>query len=70
MDGLHLMELMELAPFNGTDGTTIMGEIEVAFLVIYLVGMYFVGHLGMVMARIGKSILFFCGYVFLFNTLF
>lgn len=34
------------APFNGTDGTAILGEIDVAFLAVYSMGMYFAGHLG------------------------
>ena len=34
------------APFNGTDGTSLLGELDVAFLSIYAIGMYFSGHLG------------------------
>ncbi|XP_010550584.1 PREDICTED: putative glycerol-3-phosphate transporter 1 [Tarenaya hassleriana] len=34
------------APFNGPDGTVLLGEIDVAFLAIYAFGMYFAGHLG------------------------
>lgn len=34
------------APFNGTDGTAILGEIDLAFLAVYSMGMYFAGHLG------------------------
>ncbi|KAG6500294.1 hypothetical protein ZIOFF_040137 [Zingiber officinale] len=33
-------------PFNGTDGMARLGEIDVAFLACYSVGMYAVGHLG------------------------
>lgn len=34
------------APFNGSDGTALLGELDVAFLSVYAVGMYFSGHLG------------------------
>lgn len=34
------------APFNGTDGTSRLGEIDVAFLACYSMGMYVAGHLG------------------------
>ncbi|GMN40959.1 hypothetical protein TIFTF001_010182 [Ficus carica] len=34
------------APFNGSDGTALLGELDVAFLAIYALGMYFSGHLG------------------------
>ncbi|CAL2259125.1 unnamed protein product [Prunus armeniaca] len=34
------------APFNGTDGTSKLGEIDVAFLACYSLGMYAAGHLG------------------------
>lgn len=34
------------APFNGTDGTSKLGEFDVAFLACYSVGMYVAGHLG------------------------
>ncbi|XAR54900.1 Glycerol-3-phosphate-transporting ATPase [Bertholletia excelsa] len=34
------------APFNGPDGTSKLGEIDVAFLACYSVGMYVAGHLG------------------------
>ncbi|MQM16878.1 hypothetical protein Taro_049839 [Colocasia esculenta] len=34
------------APFDGSDGTALLGEIDVAFLSVYSVGMYFAGHLG------------------------
>ncbi|XP_022732238.1 putative glycerol-3-phosphate transporter 4 [Durio zibethinus] len=33
-------------PFNGTDGTSKLGEIDVAFLACYSLGMYVAGHLG------------------------
>ncbi|TKY67915.1 putative glycerol-3-phosphate transporter 1 [Spatholobus suberectus] len=34
------------APFNGSDGTSLLGELDVAFLAVYAFGMYFSGHLG------------------------
>ncbi|XP_059666948.1 putative glycerol-3-phosphate transporter 1 [Cornus florida] len=34
------------APFNGSDGTALLGEIDVAFLSFYAAGMYFSGQLG------------------------
>ncbi|XP_058104519.1 putative glycerol-3-phosphate transporter 1 [Magnolia sinica] len=34
------------APFDGSDGTAMLGEIDVAFLSFYSIGMYFAGHLG------------------------
>ncbi|KAF5731068.1 putative glycerol-3-phosphate transporter 1 [Tripterygium wilfordii] len=34
------------APFNGSDGTALLGEIDVAFLSVYAIGMFFSGHLG------------------------
>lgn len=34
------------APFNGLDGTSLLGELDVAFLAIYAIGMYFSGHFG------------------------
>ncbi|CAK9173306.1 unnamed protein product [Ilex paraguariensis] len=34
------------APFNGEDGTWKLGEIDVAFLACYSLGMYVAGHLG------------------------
>ncbi|OIW08790.1 hypothetical protein TanjilG_16371 [Lupinus angustifolius] len=34
------------APFNGTDGTSLLGELDVAFLSVYTLGMYFSGHFG------------------------
>ncbi|XVF51835.1 hypothetical protein PTKIN_Ptkin04bG0216200 [Pterospermum kingtungense] len=33
-------------PFNGADGTSRLGEIDVAFLACYSLGMYVAGHLG------------------------
>ncbi|XWS49672.1 hypothetical protein CRYUN_Cryun12cG0023200 [Craigia yunnanensis] len=33
-------------PFNGTDGTSKLGEIDVAFLACYSLGMFVAGHLG------------------------
>ncbi|KAI3458296.1 hypothetical protein Pfo_014959 [Paulownia fortunei] len=34
------------APFNGSDGTALLGELDVAFLFVYAMGMYFSGHVG------------------------
>ncbi|XP_010264255.1 PREDICTED: putative glycerol-3-phosphate transporter 1 [Nelumbo nucifera] len=34
------------APFNGTDGTVLLGDLDLAFLGVYSMGMYFAGHLG------------------------
>ncbi|OMO98124.1 Major facilitator superfamily [Corchorus olitorius] len=34
------------APFNGSDGTALLGQLDVAFLAVYAFGMYFSGHLG------------------------
>lgn len=34
------------APFNGEDGTSKLGEIDLAFLACYSLGMYVAGHLG------------------------
>ncbi|XAR66135.1 Glycerol-3-phosphate-transporting ATPase [Bertholletia excelsa] len=34
------------APFNGSDGTALLGELDVAFLSVYALGMYFSGQLG------------------------
>ncbi|KAK3010756.1 hypothetical protein RJ639_012870 [Escallonia herrerae] len=34
------------APFNGSDGTALLGELDLAFLFVYAMGMYFSGHLG------------------------
>ncbi|TYI35471.1 hypothetical protein ES332_A03G078700v1 [Gossypium tomentosum] len=34
------------APFNGSDGTALLGQLDVAFLAVYAIGMYFSGHLG------------------------
>ncbi|KAI3432138.1 uncharacterized protein J3R85_007529 [Psidium guajava] len=34
------------APFNGLDGTALLGQLDVAFLAVYSIGMYFSGHLG------------------------
>lgn len=33
-------------PFNTTDGSALLGEIDVAFLAMYSLGMFFAGHLG------------------------
>ncbi|OAY30503.1 putative glycerol-3-phosphate transporter 1 [Manihot esculenta] len=34
------------APFNGSDGTALLGELDLSFLSIYAIGMYFSGHIG------------------------
>lgn len=34
------------APFNGSDGPILLGDLDVAFLFVYSTGMYFSGHLG------------------------
>lgn len=34
------------APFNKSDGTALLGELDLAFLSVYAMGMYFSGHLG------------------------
>lgn len=34
------------APFDGSEGTAMLGEIDLAFLSLYSIGMYFAGHLG------------------------
>ena len=34
------------APFNTASGTALLGEVDVAFLASYAIGMYFAGHLG------------------------
>ncbi|XP_043715845.1 putative glycerol-3-phosphate transporter 1 [Telopea speciosissima] len=34
------------APFDGSDGSAMLGELDVAFLAVYSLGMYFAGHLG------------------------
>ncbi|CAH9121629.1 unnamed protein product, partial [Cuscuta epithymum] len=33
-------------PFNSKDGTELLGELDVAFLFVYALGMYFSGHVG------------------------
>lgn len=33
-------------PFNGPDGTALLGNLDVAFLFVYAIGMYFSGHVG------------------------
>lgn len=34
------------APFDGADGTALLGELDVSFLFVYATGMYFSGHVG------------------------
>ncbi|KAL2527052.1 putative glycerol-3-phosphate transporter 1 [Abeliophyllum distichum] len=33
-------------PFNGSDGTSLLGELDVGFLFVYATGMFFSGHAG------------------------
>ncbi|KAK6145637.1 hypothetical protein DH2020_022457 [Rehmannia glutinosa] len=33
-------------PFNGPDGTELLGDLDVTFLFVYAIGMYFSGHIG------------------------
>ncbi|XP_060211513.1 putative glycerol-3-phosphate transporter 1 [Lycium barbarum] len=33
-------------PFDGPDGTAMLGDLDVAFLFVYAIGMYFSGHVG------------------------
>ncbi|XP_061354831.1 putative glycerol-3-phosphate transporter 4 [Gastrolobium bilobum] len=42
----HNRESQGWSPFNGHDGTSKLGEIDVAFLACYSLGMYVAGHLG------------------------
>ncbi|ESW27699.1 hypothetical protein PHAVU_003G224300 [Phaseolus vulgaris] len=42
----HKVESEGWIPFNGHDGTSKLGEIDVAFLACYSIGMYTAGHLG------------------------
>lgn len=48
------------APFDGADGTAMLGNIDVAFLAMYSLGMYFAGHLG---DRVNLRILLTVGMV-------
>lgn len=41
-----LFESAGWSPFNGADGTSLLGVLDVAFLFVYAVGMYFSGHVG------------------------
>ncbi|KAF5771256.1 putative glycerol-3-phosphate-transporting ATPase [Helianthus annuus] len=34
------------APFNGSNGTVLLGDLDLAFLFVYAVGMFFSGHIG------------------------
>ncbi|KAG8390246.1 hypothetical protein BUALT_Bualt01G0063800 [Buddleja alternifolia] len=34
------------APFNGSNGTALLGELDVAFLVVYAIGTFISGHVG------------------------
>lgn len=34
------------APFNGPDGSSVLGQIDLAFLAVYSLGLFFSGHLG------------------------
>ncbi|KAM0934330.1 putative ABC-type glycerol 3-phosphate transporter [Dioscorea sansibarensis] len=57
------------APFDGSHGTELLGQIDLAFLSVYAFGMYFAGHLG---DRVDLRILLTVGMVGtgLFTTLF
>ncbi|KAJ6804558.1 putative glycerol-3-phosphate transporter 1 [Iris pallida] len=57
------------APFDGPNGTSMLGEMDVAFLAMYALGMYFAGHLG---DRVNLRILLTVGMVGsgLFTSLF
>ncbi|CAI9759462.1 unnamed protein product [Fraxinus pennsylvanica] len=46
IDAVRFRENKGWAPFNGEDGTSKLGEIDVAFLACYSIGMYVAGHLG------------------------
>lgn len=51
IDKLHTTENYTVlyggwAPFDSRDGTAMLGDIDLAFLAIYAVGMFFVGHIG------------------------
>uniref|UniRef100_A0A0E0I7D4 Major facilitator superfamily (MFS) profile domain-containing protein n=1 Tax=Oryza nivara TaxID=4536 RepID=A0A0E0I7D4_ORYNI len=45
---LHTKNTLNIGwlPFNTIDGSALLGEIDVAFLAVYSVGMFFAGHLG------------------------
>ncbi|GKB83146.1 putative glycerol-3-phosphate transporter 1 [Tanacetum coccineum] len=34
------------SPFNGSNGTALLGDLDLAFLFVYAVGMFFSGHIG------------------------
>ena len=34
------------APFNGANGTALLGDLDLAFLFVYSIGMFFSGHIG------------------------
>jgi MFS transporter, OPA family, solute carrier family 37 (glycerol-3-phosphate transporter), member 1/2 len=34
------------APFNGSGGTGLLGTVDMAFLILYALGMFYCGHLG------------------------
>ncbi|KAL4557164.1 hypothetical protein LXL04_035336 [Taraxacum kok-saghyz] len=34
------------APFNGANGTALLGDLDLAFLFVYAIGMFFSGHIG------------------------
>ncbi|KAI3756908.1 hypothetical protein L6452_04440 [Arctium lappa] len=34
------------APFNGANGTQLLGDLDLAFLFVYAIGMFFSGHIG------------------------
>ncbi|KAL0359033.1 UNVERIFIED_CONTAM: putative glycerol-3-phosphate transporter 1 [Sesamum angustifolium] len=47
-------------PFNGPDGTEMLGELDMAFLFVYAAGMYFSGHVG---DRVDLRVFLFVGMV-------
>ncbi|KAM3309140.1 hypothetical protein P3S67_010884 [Capsicum chacoense] len=47
-------------PFNGPDGTAMLGDLDMAFLFVYAIGMYFSGH---VSDRMDLRVFFYSGNV-------
>ena len=45
---LHASNALNIGwlPFNTVDGSALLGEIDVAFLAVYSIGMFFAGHIG------------------------
>ncbi|KAK9665673.1 hypothetical protein RND81_14G128000 [Saponaria officinalis] len=52
------------APFNGNDGTTLLGYLDMSFLAVYAAGMFFSGHIGDRMNLRLLTALFGFGYWF------